>query len=139
MGIETSIDINFAIPYKPVDVLFTLLDIGCSYVIEDKVYFVPTEDFDDFNWQIVDPQAFDFKQFVESRQDCEQIGISLAFENNIGFDALIYQEYVILMLSINRQYLSYEHRVPDFSWYLQKLLPFIGKMKISSIKCELVF
>lgn len=139
MGIQTSIDINFAVTYKPVDVLFALLDSGYSYVIDNEVCFVPTEDFDDFNWQSADPQAFDFKQFVESRQGCEQIGICLSLENDIGVNALIYQEYVILMLSINRQYLSYEHRVPDFSWYLKKLLPFIERVNISSIKCDLVF
>lgn len=139
MGIEVSIDITFARNYRPIDTLTKLLGNGWTYCYEGKVNFLRPDDIDDFDWRSVSIDDFDLNRFLDSHKENERVSITLVNSHGIGGDFLIYKNILIMMVSVNRVYLSAEQRIIDFSRYLKYFLPFISLIEVSDIKCFNIF
>ena len=134
---QVSIDVNFSQEYLPVDILDLLLISGWSYQYENNVNFLKSDDIDNYDWQSVDIDFFNFESFIDSHKSMGKVGIVIVCDNRVGGELLIYRDYLSFSLSINRRYLS-RREIPDFNWYLERLSLFLDEIRYSSIKCEVI-
>ena len=119
MGMQVSIDINFAQEYSPKEILKCLINNGGNIYYQNMVTYLSSNDIDDYNWLNIDMNLFNLDEFINSHNIMDKVGIVMVYDNESGGNLLIYPNYLSMSLSINRQYLSGEE-IPDFNWYLKK-------------------
>lgn len=139
MGMQASIDINFAKEYSPKEILKNLIYSGWEFDYQGSVSYLLPSDIDDYDWQFIDKNDFDIEEFISSHYDKDKIGIVMIIDRISGGNMLIYPDYLSLSLSINRHYLSESETIPDFNWYLKRLNIFLNTIKLSSIQCEIIY
>ena len=138
MGMQVSIDINFAQEYSPKEILKCLINSGWNIYYQNMVTYLSSNDIDDYNWLNIDMSLFNLDEFINSHNIMDKVGIVMVYDNESGGNLLIYPNYLSMSLSINRQYLFGED-IPDFNWYLKKMSVFLRKIKLSSIQCETIY
>ena len=138
MGMQVSIDINFAQEYSPKEILKCLINNGGNIYYQNMVTYLSSNDIDDYNWLNIDMSLFNLDEFINSHNVMDKVGIVMVYDNESGGNLLIYPNYLSMSLSINRQYLFGED-IPDFNWYLKKMGVFLRKIKLSSIQCETIY
>ena len=138
MGMQVSIDINFAQEYSPKEILKCLINNGGNIYYQNMVTYLSSNDINDYNWLNIDMNLFNLDEFINSHNIMDKVGIVMVYDNESGGNLLIYPNYLSMSLSINRQYLSGED-IPDFNWYLKKMSVFLRNIKISSIQCETIY
>ena len=138
MGMQVSIDINFAQEYSPKEILKCLINSGWNIYYQNMVTYLSSNDIDDYNWLNIDMSLFNLDEFINSHNVMDKVGIVMVYDNESGGNLLIYPNYLSMSLSINRQYLFGED-IPDFNWYLKKMGVFLRKIKLSSIQCETIY
>ena len=138
MGMQVSIDINFAQEYSPKEILKCLINSGWNIYYQNMVTYLSSNDIDDYNWLNIDMSLFNLDEFINSHNVMDKVGIVMVYDNESGGNLLIYPNYLSMSLSINRQYLFGED-IPDFNWYLKKMSVFLRKIKLSSIQCETIY
>ncbi|WP_343575821.1 hypothetical protein [Pseudomonas sp.] len=136
MSVQASIDISFVREQDPSLVLAKLLGCGWSEKFNEEVMFLPVNGFDDYDWTVLRGADFDVAGFLEDVRVGGRAGIVLVFNDVAGGEFLISKKSVSMSLSINRVVLV--DRVPDFSWYISRMLPAFRDLEISSIQCEMV-
>ena len=119
MGMQVSIDINFAQEYSPKEILKCLINNGGNIYYQNTVTYLSSNDIDDYNWLNIDMNLFNLDEFINSHNIMDKVGIVMVYDNESGGNLLIYPNYLSMPLSINRRYLSGED-IPDFNWYLKK-------------------
>jgi hypothetical protein len=137
MSIQASIDISFVREQSPSSVLSRLVGHGWGVSFNGEVMLLPENGFDDYEWIVLDLKGFDFPDFMEKADKAGRAGIVLVFNNKIGGGVLISMNSVSFSLSINRVLLA--DNVPDFSWYVSRMLPAFHGLEISGIQCETIF
>ncbi|GKX61432.1 hypothetical protein SOASR032_00010 [Pragia fontium] len=139
MGLQASIDIQFAHELSPKEVVISLINNGWLLDFEDYVTFLMPTDIDDYDWQMKKRKDFIFEDFLSLHSHEDRVGVVLVNNDNIGGEFLIYSSWLSFSLSINRVYLFPETKIVDFSLYLERLRSFTETVKISSIQCELTY
>lgn len=107
-----------------VKIINSLLNNGWHLEKNNKIYYLPLGDDDDFDWQENQINKDAFAEIVEQKEQAgEIIGVGLTWGNtDIGVILLIYANYQLsFSLAINRKKL--QSNVTDFNWYLEKILP----------------
>ena len=137
MSIQASIDIYFVRDQCPSSVLSRLVGHGWDVNFNGEVMLLPENGFDDYEWIVIDLEEFDFPEFMGKADKAGRAGIVLVFNDKIGGGVLISRNSVSFSLSINRVLLV--DNVPDFSWYVSRILPVFHGLEISGIQCETIF
>lgn len=135
MGLQASIDIHFAQEYSPKELIPLLIASGWAIDFEKKVSYLLSSDIDDYDWQDSSIKDFNINQFLNTHKSMDRIGIAMVAKKS-GGNLLIYPNYLLLSLSINRRYLSEIDRIPDFSWYIKRLANLLNNIKVSKIQCD---
>jgi len=135
MSIQSTVDIDYIGTLSPRNVLKYLLDTGWHHIMENKVMYLNPGDQGAYDWQLVSADEFDINDFVSQHSEECPVGISLVRDHDIGGDFLIRPKDLTISVVINRQYLP-NSRLVDFSWYLNKLHPFMERIGVHSFKCE---
>lgn len=138
MGMQVSIDINFAQEYSPKEILKCLINNGWNIYYQNIVTYLSSNDIDDYDWLNMDMNLFNLDEFINSHNIMNKIGIVMVYDNESGGNLLIYPNDLSMSLSINRQYLSGKD-IPDFNWYLDRMSGFLRNIKLSSIQCEIIY
>jgi len=138
MGMQASIDINFAQEYSPKEVLKCLIDNGWGIYYQKVVTYLSSKDIDDYDWLNVNMNSFDLNWFMNSHKTMDKVGIVIVYNNESGGNLLIHPNYLSISLSINRQYLLGTD-IPNFNWYLKGMSSFLKNIKLSSIECEIIY
>lgn len=138
MGMQVSIDINFAQEYSPKVILKCLMNNGWNIYYQNIVTYLSSNDIDDYDWLNIDMNLFNLDKFINSHNTMNKVGIVMVYNNESGGNLLIYPNYLSMSLSINRQYLSGEI-IPDFNWYLVRMSGFLRNINLSSIQCETIY
>ena len=138
MGMQVSININFAQKYSPKEILKCLINNGLNIYYQNMVTYLSPNDIDDYNWLNIEMNLFNLDEFINSHNVMDKVGIVMVYDNESGGNLLIYPNYLSMSLSINRQYLFGED-IPDFNWYLKKMSVFLRNIKLSSIPCETIY
>lgn len=139
MGMQASIDIDFAHKYSPKDIILRLLHSGWTTHFEGQVSYLLPADKEQFDWVLTASDNFDLPRFLASHSTDDRIGITLVNGENIGGNFLIYPERLSLSLSINRVYIPELERVVDFNYYLHCLSSLLQGMNVSAITCESLY
>ncbi|MCE4073616.1 MULTISPECIES: hypothetical protein [Pseudomonas] len=137
MSVQASIDISFARGQDPSEILNKLIGFGWEIGFGGKVMFLPENGFDEYEWVVWDLKRFDILDFLDETRKIGKAGITLVLSNDVGGEFLISRDLVSFSLSINRVLLV--DRIPDFSWYISRILPALDGVEIFSIQCETIF
>lgn len=133
MSIFASIDISIAsrLGYSitSIDIINTLINNGWKIRNENKIYYLPIGDNDNFDWQDNEISEKEFFSIAKQKdQNNEIIGVALIWKDSkIGGTLLIYPEHKFsINLTINLKKLNnnIKCRITDVNWYLEKILPF---------------
>lgn len=121
--------------------LNSFLNFGWSINIEDKIWYTPLGDNDDFNWVTVN--MLDYEEVLgvlkKKQKNGELISIVLTFSSSgHGIDMIIYPmlEKITFGLHRNRKVL-FTVNVTDFSWYIERIIPPLKllNLNIESLEC----
>ncbi|ECK9504166.1 hypothetical protein SEENIN0B_01123 [Salmonella enterica subsp. enterica serovar Infantis str. SARB27] len=138
MGLQATIDVEFLGDISPKAIIVGLINNGWRFSFNGHVTFLLSSDVDNYDWQDMDATEFNIREFLGSHGEKDKIGIVLV-NDNVGGNFLIHPGWMSFSLSVNRLYLPFGNKIVDFNWYLNKLHVFLNTIKISAIKCELIY
>ncbi|HED5889263.1 TPA: hypothetical protein R5S02_004516 [Salmonella enterica] len=138
MGLQATIDVEFLSDISPKEIVVGLMNNGWEFSFNERVTFLLPSDVDNYDWQDMDVTKFNIHKFLNSHEKRDKVGIVLV-NDDAGGNFLIHPGWMSFSLSINRLYLPFGNKIVDFNCYLNKLHVFMGSVKISAIKCELIY
>ena len=128
MSVSASLNITLASrdnqPLSSRKIIDSLLNSEWCLVNNNKIYYLPLGDDDDFDWQENQITKDNFFEIVKQKEDTKEIiGVGLTWANtDIGVILLIHTNYQLsFSLTVNRKKL--QGNITNFNWYLEKILP----------------
>lgn len=107
-------------------IIDTLLQGGWTINNKNQVTFLPLNDNDMFDWTTTDMHKDDFMLLLQKKEkQGEVVGVAIFWQNtDIGGHLLFHSNQEIsFMLDTNIQYIDEETKIPDFNWYVEKIIP----------------
>ncbi len=134
MSLSASIDFQFnkTPTFNPVSIIDSLLEFGWSYD-DGHISYLPLGDNDSFDWQseeIIHWPKIE-KIITQKCANKEIVGIYLVWPSSlIGAQFLFKTKESQLLVQLTaRKKIKGQERATDFTWYLEKLLPPLEKLK----------
>ena len=84
MGMQFSIDINFAQEYSPKEILKCLINNGWNIYYQNMVTYLSSNDIENYDWLNTDMNLFNLDEFINSHNIMDKIGIVMVYDNESG-------------------------------------------------------